>query len=916
MPITLRTDILKYKNPNTGLYESVDAITDASTADRVAEIASAGTAQVSAVNNAGTNQINSLNARGNELKNIIIAPTRVADDDGLGIIVEAGTTAATEQRMQEVAASETAAWLDEHIDTTTGYVVDDTLSISGAAADAKKTGDELTQLKSALNDRQAYVKKSFGHVNGTAHSSALDKAFIELKAGKTYILYATDSAGIVGLQFYSDDGILQNSATTYRYFELTPSSNKTFVSVYVSSNQPSGILTFEVYEKGVVVPSDLVICNAKNDTISEELTGGVVTIPRIRNGSYLNTGNATAVCTISTTSVQPGDIVELIINRELPTGHVYIIGYTVERSSGSTVSVSESETAIPYFSNAMPTNAVSVHFNIWERDSPGGALVALRASDFDVDSIIIKIQPRTGSALYRLNNTESLAEQASTLINEIVAAPVLSNGSGGNPGNANGVTARAVPFNDAYAITFINRHPLAQSGNYYRYDISAFRGTAWYTNKITGVSEDTYTFHSADVIAGRTDVDGFGVTIWEYDSNGNYVPLRIADFDNDEFIIRYTYQLEEDENNIVNRNSDMKLAVEASSNYGHNGSSKANVEKMLSLLAVADIHNYETLLQHAADYLDAMPSLDCGIVLGDIMASNYAESDGTWYTSIINNASKIIYTLIGNHDGGNSASGSISGTKQQVFDKFISPVKDKMGMASLTKTYYSVTFSNYKLVLICLDNYDVPDTLSGSDFVVSRRVEALSQEQIDWFISTLTSVPSDYTVVVARHSSAGGTWTVYNCDWTKIGSRMYTSALGYDSLPVNDIIHAWQTGGTFAQSYAPVVTGLPTLSVSCDFSQRGTGKFACYLFGHAHCDTIAYDSFGNLGLQFDTAASGNSQPGNSDLPRVSKTKSEDCVTVVSIDTNRNLVKLVRIGSNVSLTMQDRSFIALPFQQNA
>ena len=101
MPITLRTDILKYKNPNTGLYESVDAITDASTADRVAEIASAGTAQVNAVNNAGTNQINSLNARGNELKNIIIAPTRVADDDGLGIIVEAGTTAATEQRMQE-----------------------------------------------------------------------------------------------------------------------------------------------------------------------------------------------------------------------------------------------------------------------------------------------------------------------------------------------------------------------------------------------------------------------------------------------------------------------------------------------------------------------------------------------------------------------------------------------------------------------------------------------------------------------------------------------------------------------------------------------------------------------------------------------------------------------------------------------
>ena len=50
----------------------------------------------------------------------------------------------------EVVAEATAAWLDEHVDPETGYVIDDSLTIEGAAADAKKVGDEMDALKSAL----------------------------------------------------------------------------------------------------------------------------------------------------------------------------------------------------------------------------------------------------------------------------------------------------------------------------------------------------------------------------------------------------------------------------------------------------------------------------------------------------------------------------------------------------------------------------------------------------------------------------------------------------------------------------------------------------------------------------------------------------------------------------------------------
>lgn len=43
-------------------------------------------------------------------------------------------------------------WLDDHVDPETGYVLDDTLSIAGAAADAKAAGDAVDELKSAISE--------------------------------------------------------------------------------------------------------------------------------------------------------------------------------------------------------------------------------------------------------------------------------------------------------------------------------------------------------------------------------------------------------------------------------------------------------------------------------------------------------------------------------------------------------------------------------------------------------------------------------------------------------------------------------------------------------------------------------------------------------------------------------------------
>ena len=368
---------------------------------------------------------------------------------------------------------------------------------------------------------------------------------------------------------------------------------------------------------------------------------------------------------------------------------------------------------------------------------------------------------------------------------------------------------------------------------------------------------------------------------------------------------------------IVKRNKDVEHMMLASSKYGLHGLGKSNFNKLFSMLVLTDIHYCDSLLDSAIDYLNYYDSLDCGICLGDIHASNFANSDGKWYTSRIMRASKNFYTVLGNHDLGNSADINISATPQMAFEKFILPTAEKIGVSGLDKPYYVKLIDEYKIAIIVLLNYDLPDDLDeDGNFQVSRTYDAYSQAQTDWFIDALNSIPNDYHLIVASHSHSYDTIAL-ECSWTQdnLESGVLTNAYGNDNM-ITDILDAWIHGKSIKKQYAPIIKTniLPTINVYCDFSTRGKGNFICHLIGHHHIDAISTNAKYPEQKVITLASSANDlwQNRSSDLPRTVGTKSEDLLTVFSVDTNKRQIRLVRIGSNFTINMTDRTSIMIEY----
>ena len=365
------------------------------------------------------------------------------------------------------------------------------------------------------------------------------------------------------------------------------------------------------------------------------------------------------------------------------------------------------------------------------------------------------------------------------------------------------------------------------------------------------------------------------------------------------------------------RNKDVEHIVNAAANLG-NYAYGIKQPKRFAMLVMADIHRCPNQLHNAVEYLNEMDALDAGLCLGDMQGGDYAENDGTWYSMGLLWANKPFYTVIGNHDGGNSKRREISATKEEVYGKFIRPNIASIGIPDLDKTYYAINFDKYKLTLIVLDNYMLPEALDADgNFRISRGVECMNQEEIDWLISTLLAVPEDYHVMIASHTYQGESKRV-DCSWTQVGRELEVpspQAYGFMEV-IPDIVNAWIKGEAIDKKYAPTANTdlLPTLEARADFSSRGKGEFVSHLVGHVHYSYIGKSAVypeQNI-IAFPTAANDDWQNAGCDLPRERGTKAEDLLTVFAVDRDERIMHLVRVGSNFTNTLVERTYFSISY----
>lgn len=371
------------------------------------------------------------------------------------------------------------------------------------------------------------------------------------------------------------------------------------------------------------------------------------------------------------------------------------------------------------------------------------------------------------------------------------------------------------------------------------------------------------------------------------------------------------------EQSVLLRNKDVEHIMLASCQYGFHRFGKSNPKKLFCMLAITDIHRCTKQLESAIDYLNYYDAIDCGICLGDMQGANFSESDGTWYTNVVNCSKKEFYTVLGNHDLGNSVERMISATPKMAFDKFIRPVKERIGIANLEEPYYVKIFDKYQIALFVLNTYDMPDTIDEQgNYKYHRGLEVFSQTQLDWLISMLNNIPQGYHVIIAMHNFRDRRKSI-SCNWTQteaeIDNRCDPPAYGNVHI-LPSIIHAWINGEKFMQEYPAKMRGVPTLKVDCDFTKRGKGDFICYLCGHRHMDIMAVDAKYPTQRIVYLASSAMDlwQNFECDLPRAQGTKAEDLFTIVSVHTEKRQIRLVRIGSNYTMDLKERTSIVLDY----
>ena len=285
----------------------------------------------------------------------------------------------------------------------------------------------------------------------------------------------------------------------------------------------------------------------------------------------------------------------------------------------------------------------------------------------------------------------------------------------------------------------------------------------------------------------------------------------------------------------------------------------------LSLLHFSDPHAAASSVQNAISYGEFFDTyIDDIICTGDMVSDKYADGF-SWWGDI--EGSEDILLCIGNHDVSDGESYNSYGiTTETAYNTYFDPYIDNWGVVHTgTETYYYKDYSTKKIRLIVLDYL-----LTGQD----------ATDQQSWFESALSGArTNDYTVVVAVHEPVSKT-TYMSCNFTMIGRTSVYS----------------QVSEAFQEAIE-------------DHKEAG-GKFACFICGHTHADLVAYNE--DYPNQLCIAITCAAITGRDNDQIRSAGRESNAINLVTIDTNTETIKILRVGANVDSYLRPRNSITISY----
>lgn len=272
---------------------------------------------------------------------------QVAIDDKLDRMFESGVLG---EYLQPYVSPVVTTWLDENITEPTGVIIDSSLTVAGACADAKAVGDLIVSLENVVLTTEA--------------KNALLDCFLHLgwidTNGLTYYNRLANAINIEGWNYqWSAESLTLPYYMTAENFDFTTEEGSLYVIGGVLNFEYTGNAILEVEIKDTTIQGNNPQLLIQNEIVSEGVYKGI----KIILSSNLGTSENNGMCAVSVNG--ENSLITRTNSNEYHTYRLTAINnvYTIS-IDGENIPITQNNNTSPYYARTGITCATGVRYYI------------------------------------------------------------------------------------------------------------------------------------------------------------------------------------------------------------------------------------------------------------------------------------------------------------------------------------------------------------------------------------------------------------------------------------------------------------------------------------------------------------------------------------------------------------------------